>query len=105
VTTARRVHGTELAWLERMRTTALYRYDLPAAAFEPWAAASGQWITHQDVEPVSVTPLGDLLAAHVDGGIELRLAPSLWPLHDLAVSGAWEFSIVRMANAQPRPPA
>ena len=54
---------------------------------------------------MSVTPLGDLLAAHVDAGIELRFVPSLWPLHDLAVSEAWEFGIVRMANAQARLPA
>ena len=49
---------------------------------------------------MSVTPLGDLLAAHVDAGIELRFVPSLWPLHDLAVSEAWEFGIVRIP---PRP--
>jgi hypothetical protein len=34
--------------------------------------------------------------------IELRLVPSLWPLHDLAVSDRWDFSIVRMRNARPR---
>ena len=28
--------------------------------------------------------------------------PSLWPLHDLAVSDRWDFSIVRMRNAAPR---
>jgi hypothetical protein len=26
----------------------------------------------------------------------------LWPLHDLAVSDRWDFSIVRMGNAQRR---
>ena len=61
-------------------------------------------IATEAVEPLRVRPLGDLLAAHVEAGIELRLVPSLWPLHDLAVSDRWDFSIVRMANARPRSP-
>ena len=102
-TTAPRVHGIELGWLERMRTAVLFAYELDAADFRPWPAASGQWISTHTVEPRRVQPLGDLLATHVTAGIELRAVPSLWPLHDLAVSGRWDFSIVRMANAQPRP--
>ena len=39
--------------------------------------------------------------AHVEAGIELRLVPSLWPLHGLAVSDRWGYSIVRMRNAAP----
>ena len=56
------------------------------------------------VEPLRVRPLGDLLAAHVGAGIELRAVPSLWPLHDLAVSDRWDFSVVRMAHARARSP-
>jgi hypothetical protein len=100
-TRADRLHAIELGWLDRMRATTLYRYQIDAAAFAPWAAASGQWTCLHDVEPLSVTPVGDLLAEHVQAGIELRLVPSLWPLRDLAVSDRWDFSIVRMANAQP----
>jgi hypothetical protein len=102
-TTAPRVHGIELGWLERMRTAALFVYELDAAAFRPWPDANGQWIATQTVEPLRVRPVGDLLAAHVAAGVELRVVPSLWPLRDLAVSDRWDFSIVRMANAQPRP--
>ncbi len=54
------------------------------------------------VVPVAIQPVGDLLAAHAAAAIELRVVPSLWPLHDLAVSDRWDFSIVRMGNAQPR---
>lgn len=111
-TEAHRVHAIELGWLDRMRTTELHRYELDAAEFTPWQAASGQWIADHAVEPMSITPVGDLLLAHAAAGIELRLAPSLWPLRDLAVGEAavggaavgdrWDFSLVRMANAQPR---
>lgn len=100
-TVARRVHAIELGWLERMRATKLYRYTFDARHFVPWHGASGQWISEHAIEPLDVTPLGDLLQMHADAGIELRLVPSLWPLHDLAVSDRWDFSIVRMGNARP----
>lgn len=85
-----------------MRTTTLYRYDLRADDFSPWPNASGQWFAERPVVPVAVVPLTDLLDLHVAAGIELRAVPSLWPFHDLAVSDAWDFGIVRMGNAQPR---
>ena len=101
-TTSRRVHAIELGWLAQMRTATLYRYGFDAADFTRWTDATGQWISDHAVEPVEVLPVGDLLDAHVDAGIELRAVPSLWPLHDLVVGDRWEFSIVRMANAIPR---
>ena len=102
-TSAHRVHAIELAWLDRMRTTNLHRYVFDQAPFRPWAAASGQWTASSPVEPLRVEPVGDLLDAHTTAGIELRAVPSLWPLHDLALTGrAWDFSIVRMMNAQAR---
>jgi hypothetical protein len=98
-TTAHRVHAIESAWLQRLRTVALYRYDLPAAPFRPWPGAQGQWIAHTEVEPQALTPVGDLLSLHAQDGIELRVTPSLWPLWHLAQAGPWSFSIVRMRNA------
>ena len=99
-TTASRVHAIELGWLSAMSTTVLYRYRFDAATFRPWAHAAGQWISDRPVDPIGVEAVGDLLELHVDGGIELRAVPSLWPLRDLAVSDRWAFSIVRFANAQ-----
>jgi hypothetical protein len=102
-TTAHRVHAIEHGWFDRMRTTTLFRYDVPGEAFSPWPDASGQWFAEVAVVPVAMVPLPDLVALHADAAIELRIVPSLWPLHDLAISDAWDFSIVRMRNAAPRP--
>ena len=102
-TTAHRVHAVELGWLDRMRATTLYRYDFAVDDFAPWPDASGQWFSEQTVQPIAVVQLDDLLDLHVTAEVELRAVPSLWPLHDLAVSDAWDFSIVRMQNAAPRP--
>ncbi len=102
-TSAARVHAIELGWLERTRTARLFRYSFDPGPFSPWAEASGQWISRVAVVPVDVEPVGDLVDAHVAAGIELRGVPSLWPLHDVARSGRyWDFSVVRMLNAQPR---
>ena len=85
-----------------MTSTVLYRYELDAADFAPWNDASGQWICLHEVEPLSVAPIGDLRALHDEAGIELRIVASLWPLHDLARRGPWDFSTVRMTNARAR---
>jgi hypothetical protein len=101
-TSARRVHAIEWAWLDRMRDAVLYRYEFDSGPFVPWDDADGQWISDREIEPVTVSPVGDLLEAHALAAIELRVVPSLWPLRDLAVAGEFDFSIVRMHNAQPR---
>jgi Family of unknown function (DUF6886) len=101
-TSARRVHAIESEWLERMRSVQIYRYEFDAEAFSPWEEANGQWISPTEVMPLSVNPIGDLLAAHAAAGIELRLVPSLWPLRDIVLAGGFDFSVVRMHNARPR---
>ena len=101
-TAALRVHAIESGWLERMRSTQIYRYDFEPEGFYQWEEANGQWIPERDVVPAAVTPVGDLLDAHARAKIELRIVPDLWPLHDLALERGFDFSIVRMHNAQPR---
>ena len=101
-TGALRIHAIESGWLDRMRAAQIYRYELDAAAFSPWEKANGQWIAETAVMPVSVTPVGDLFDAHTEAAIELRIVPSLWPLHDVVIASGFDFSMVRMHNAQPR---
>ena len=104
-TAASRLHAIELGWLPRMFDTTIYRYVFDPAGFVPWENASGQWIADHEVAPVSVAPMGNLLAAHIDAAIELRIVPSLWPFHDEVRRGEFDFSMVRMHNALPRPPS
>lgn len=100
-TTAPRVHAIENRWLDALRWTAVYRYTLPTAPFRPWPAATGQYVAYEEIEPLGVEPVGDLLTRHGAAGIELRLVPSLSPLRELATAGPFEFSIVRWRNATP----
>jgi hypothetical protein len=101
-TTARRVIAIEHAWLDRLRQTTLYEYALPPETFTAHDEAAGYHVSAVAVTPRAVRPLGDLLAHLVASGeIELRLTPSLWPLHRALVGATLEFSMIRLRNARP----
>ncbi len=99
---ATRLHAIEEGWLEPTRACRLYAYEFDAALFESRDAEAGYWVTRQAIAPLSVTPMGNLLARHAEAGIELRILGNLWPLIDAIVGSGLEFSIIRKANAQPR---
>jgi hypothetical protein len=92
----------ESHWLPAMQSTRLYCYELAGEAFELLDASAGYWITKGEVVPLSVEPIGDLLAALANAGVELRIMPSLWPLHDAVITSSLGFSIIRWRNAAPR---
>ena len=100
---ARRLHAIEDAWLQRVRMCRLFVYEFDSAHFEPKNADAGYWAARCDVVPLTVSPVGDLLARHIAAGIEFRVVRNLWPLIDAIVASGLEFSILRKANAQPRP--
>ena len=101
-TEASRVVAIESGWLERMRTTVLYRYELPREGFELHDAGAGYWVRREAIEPLDVEPVGDLMTALLDDGVEVRVTPSLWPLYEAVVASTLGFSIVRWRNAAPR---
>jgi len=98
-----RVHAIEEAWLDRMRTTPVFAYQLPKPSFEPHPEVGGYWISRETVEPLDARPLGDLVGLHEDAGIELRVLPNLWPLWNDVVASTLEFSGMRLRNAQAAP--
>ncbi len=98
---AEMVIAVESAWLERIRTTALYRYTMPAAGFVRHDEIAGHWVCPQTVVPVSVEPVGDLLAALVDANVELRVTPRLTELWQLVIASTLAYSGTRLRNAAP----
>lgn len=102
-TAARRVIAIEGHWLEQVRSARLYVYRLPTATFAPRGPGEGPGyhVSREAVSPLSVEPVGDLLARLVAVQVELRLTPSLWPLYHALVPSSLHFSMIRMRNAQP----
>jgi len=100
---APRLHALELDWVERFRHCQLYVYEFDSAPFVPKIPDAGYWVARDNIVPLSVEPVGDLLTRHAQAGIELRIVKNLWPLIDAVVASGLEFSIIRKTNAQPRP--
>jgi hypothetical protein len=44
-----------------------------------------------------------VLQALTARGVEVRILPSLWSLHDAVAKSTLQFSMIRMRNARPRP--
>jgi hypothetical protein len=99
----RMVIAIEGGWLARIRETALFMYRLPGDTFLglPPHQGSGYYVAYEPVVPLSVEPVGDLLARHVQAGIELRIMPSLWSLNHAIIASTLDFGMIRMRNAQP----
>ncbi len=97
-----RMHAIECGWLERMRACRLYVYRFDAAPFGLHNNDAGYYSTKETIAPLSVEPIGDLLALHAAANIELRIVPNLWPIIDAIVASGLEFSVIRKMNARPR---
>ena len=99
---ASRLHAIEGAWLQRMRDCRLYVYEFDPKHFVSRIPEAGYWVADDEVTPVSVSPVGDLLARHVEARIEFRIVENLWPLIDAIVDSGLEFSVIRKKNAKAR---
>lgn len=88
----------EETWLERMRSTSLYRYHMPQESFR-FFASPGTWLSEQAVVPAAIEPVGDLILALKRARVELRVLNSLRPLR-----GIWDSSLhasgIRLRNAR-----
>lgn len=94
----RMVIAVEAAWLGKVRGCSLYRYRLDAGAFTS-LDDNGMHVSRQTLRPLAVEPMGDLLAALVAGGVELRVCQSLVPLGRAVIASTMDFSLIRMRNA------
>lgn len=102
-TTARRIIAIEGKWLERLRDTQLYVYQLPSSSFTCVDANAGYYVSLKEVVPLSVEPVGDLLQRLIEADVELRITPSLQKLRRALITSSVAFSMIRMRNAQPDP--
>jgi hypothetical protein len=94
----RRVHAIQSDWLECVRTATIFAYELPGEPFELYPRAAGYWVSREAVEPLTVTPISDLLERHATAGIELRIVPELGTLWERVVASSLEFSGIRLRN-------
>ena len=99
-TEAHRICAAEQSRLDEIRTARVYRYTFDAAQFEPWEQADGQYVASDVVYPQEIEVIDDLLRAHGEAGVELRLTPRLGSLMDAILVSRLPFSFVRIRDAQ-----
>jgi hypothetical protein len=99
-TAARIVIAIESGWLQRIRACRLYAYRFDAAGFIA-LLDHGVHVSRETLRPLSVDPVGDLLQRLTEANVELRLTPSLWPLHSRLTPTTLHWSFIRMRNALP----
>lgn len=96
--TCRMIANVEWGWLDRMRTTTLYRYTLPAQGFHS-LEDHGVHANHDHVAPLEVEPIPDILASLAAADVELRFVPSLLHLRHM-----WDTTLhvsgMRLRNAR-----
>jgi hypothetical protein len=96
--TGRMIAHIEAAWLDRLSTGHIHRYEVPANAFESLADA-GMWVAREAVTPLAMETLTHLPAELAAQGVELRVLDSLLPLKDVW-STSLHVSGIRLRNAQ-----
>jgi hypothetical protein len=87
----------EWAWLARLTAGRLYRYELPADAFESLTDA-GMWVARSAVEPLRVDCLDDLPGRLCARGVELRVIRAFREVEGL-IGTSFHVSAIRMRNA------
>ena len=100
--TSAAVLAIEEGWFERLRASRLYCYELPPQSFEPFDENAGYYVSREHVVPSRVSVVDDPIQRLASLHVDLRVVPTLWPLHDDVIASSLEFSIIRMRNAQPR---
>ena len=88
----------EEGWLDRIKATRLFRYELPSQTFTSLQDA-GMHVSHRGVTPLKVDVVDDLLTNLKDAGVEVRPLPDLSPLKD-AWSTSLHVSGIRLRHAK-----
>ena len=92
--------AVESGWVDRIRSTVLYRYEMPIEKFTPRLDDSGHYVCPDTVVPLKVEPMRDLLGAIVAEGVEVRIVDRLGPMWRRVHRGSTlHFSGTRLRNA------
>lgn len=94
---SRMIAFMERRWLPRLRSSSLWRYELPAAPFESLSDA-GMWVSRTAVRPLQTDVVTHLPGALQHHDVELRLEDDL-----TGFRGLWQTTLhvsgIRLRNA------
>ena len=93
------VVSVESKWLDAIRRTVLFCYELPTESFHLLDECAGYYISYESIKPVSIERMDDLLRKLTSRQVELRIMPSLKKLVEAVVQSTMSYSLIRMRNA------
>lgn len=99
-TTASHVIAVESGWYQQIKETTLYCYEFLPDDFMLIDECAGYYVSYKPVVPITVTIIGDIMAALLNRDIELRFMPSLTEIADAVRNSSLQFSLIRMRNAK-----
>jgi hypothetical protein len=98
---ARFVVAIEAAWLQRVYSARLYRYEFSVDGFELLDEVAGYYVSYSAVTPLSEQRIDDCLSEILlSGDVELRVVPELWSLGKAVAGSSLGYSLIRMRNAK-----
>lgn len=89
-------------WYQILKSTTLYLYEFDPAGFELIDDIAGYYISKVAQKPKEKYIINDLLEELVNRNIEIRIVDNLWPIADKIKTSTLNWSLCRMAFAQPR---
>ncbi|MFD1359669.1 DUF6886 family protein [Fictibacillus halophilus] len=99
-TSADKIIAIESGWLDRLQNTKLYRYSFAPDHFTMMDQGAGYFVSYETEQPLEREPVGSLLEAMVQKGVELRIIPSLQPIAEQLLKTTLHYSMIRMRNAK-----
>jgi hypothetical protein len=99
-TTTKYIIAVENQWYKQIIETTLYRYEFDPANFILLDECAGYYISYKPVEPISETPITDLIPELLKRKLELRFMPSIIEFSKAVSKSTLNFSLIRMRNAQ-----
>jgi hypothetical protein len=96
----RAVVAFESGWLDRVLSARLFVYRMPPATFSCIDECAGYFVSRHRVVPERTDTVENALEALRGRGVEVRILPSLWSLHDAVARSTLQFSMIRMRNAR-----
>ena len=97
-------HGLllEHKWYDIVKSTTLYIYEFDPADFTLQDAAAGYHVATKKQTPLAIYELSDLFSELIKRNVEIRLVDNLWHFADKVKSSTLDWSLCRMAYAQPK---
>lgn len=92
----------ENKWFEAIKTCTLYLYEFDPADFVLQDDVAGYYVASSTQVPIAKHQVNDLFAELIKRNVEIRITDNLWPIADAVKASSLNWSLCRMAFAQPR---